>query len=78
VPNLSGGLPSDIFSDLGMPTIWVPHSYNGCLQHGPNEHLLLPIAREGLALMTGLFWDLGEEGGPKSLHQKVEVDARQS
>ncbi|MBI4184070.1 MAG: M20/M25/M40 family metallo-hydrolase [Proteobacteria bacterium] len=64
VPNLSGGLPSDVFAALGMPTIWVPHSYAGCRQHGPDEHLLAPLAREGLALMAGLYWDLGEAGGP--------------
>jgi len=25
---------------------------------------LAPIAREGLGLMAGLFWDLGEPGTP--------------
>src|ERR1700689_5608446 len=60
LPNLGGSLPNDIFADvLGLKTIWVPHSYAGCLQHAPNEHLLAPIAREGLGLMAGLFWDLG-------------------
>jgi hypothetical protein len=43
-----------------MPTIWVPHSYRGCQQHAPNEHALPAILREGLVIMTGLFWDLGE------------------
>jgi acetylornithine deacetylase/succinyl-diaminopimelate desuccinylase-like protein len=61
LPNLGGSLPNDIFVDLlGLKTIWVPHSYAGCSQHAPNEHLLAPIAREGLGLMAGLFWDLGE------------------
>jgi hypothetical protein len=45
-----------------MPTIWVPHSYRGCSQHAPNEHLPLPIAREALGLMAGIYWDLGEPG----------------
>jgi hypothetical protein len=45
---------------LNLKTIWVPHSYAGCSQHAPNEHLLAPIAREGLGLMAGLFWDLGD------------------
>ena len=45
---------------LGLPTVWVPHSYAACSQHAPNEHLLAPIAREGLQIMAGLFWDLGE------------------
>ena len=63
LPNLGGSLPNDCFSDvLGLPTIWVPHSYPACSQHAPDEHLLAPVAREALAIMTGLFWDLGETG----------------
>jgi len=61
LPNLGGSLPNDCFADvLGLPTVWVPHSYPACAQHAPDEHLLVPVAREGLAIMTGLFWDLGE------------------
>jgi acetylornithine deacetylase/succinyl-diaminopimelate desuccinylase-like protein len=64
LPNLGGSLPNDCFADvLGLPTLWVPHSYPACSQHAPDEHLLAPVAREGLAIMTGLFWDLGEPGG---------------
>ena len=49
-----GSLPNDIFTDvLGLKTIWVPHSYPGCSQHAPDEHLLAPIAREGLGVMAG-------------------------
>jgi acetylornithine deacetylase/succinyl-diaminopimelate desuccinylase-like protein len=60
IPNSSGGLPGDVFMDnLGVPLVWVPHSYNGCKQHGPDEHLLKATAREGLAAFTGLWWDLG-------------------
>ncbi len=44
----------------GLPTIWVPHSYPGCSQHAPDEHILLPVTEEALAIMAGLFWDLGE------------------
>ena len=67
LPNLGGSLPNDIFSEiLGLPTVWVPHSYPGCSQHAPNEHLPVSIAREGLALMAGLYWDLGEPGVPGS------------
>jgi acetylornithine deacetylase/succinyl-diaminopimelate desuccinylase-like protein len=63
LPNIGGSLPNDIFADvLRLKTIWVPHSYAGCSQHGPNEHLLAPIVREGLGLMAGLFWDLGDAG----------------
>lgn len=61
LPNLGGSLPNEVFADtLGLPTIWIPHSYSACSQHAPNEHLLSPIAREGLAIMAGIFWDLGE------------------
>ena len=61
LPNLGGTLPNDVFADiLGLPTLWVPHSYPACAQHAPNEHLLAPVVREGLQLMAGLFWDLGE------------------
>jgi hypothetical protein len=47
-----------------LPTIWVPHSYPACSQHAPNEHMLSRVAREGLQIMTGLFWDLGASGTP--------------
>jgi acetylornithine deacetylase/succinyl-diaminopimelate desuccinylase-like protein len=61
LPNFGGSLPNDVFSDcLGLPTIWVPHSYPGCSQHAPNEHILLPVTEEALGIMAGLFWDLGE------------------
>jgi acetylornithine deacetylase/succinyl-diaminopimelate desuccinylase-like protein len=61
LPNLGGSLPNDVFTDdLGLPTIWIPHSYPACAQHAPDEHLLAPLAREALQLMAGLFWDLGE------------------
>jgi len=60
LPNLGGSLPNDCFADvLGLPTVWVPHSYPACSQHAPNEHMLASVAREGLAMMTGLFWDIG-------------------
>jgi acetylornithine deacetylase/succinyl-diaminopimelate desuccinylase-like protein len=65
LPNLGGSLPNEVFTDiLGMPTVWVPHSYAACSQHAPDEHLLAPVAREGLRLMTGIFWDLGQQGRP--------------
>jgi len=65
IPNSSGGLPGDVFVDhLGTPLIWVPHSYNGCKQHGPDEHLLIAPAREGIAAFAGIWWDLGEESTP--------------
>lgn len=62
LPNLGGSLPNDVFAEvLGLPTIWVPHSYAGCSQHAPDEHMLGPVAREGLEIMAGLFWDLGDQ-----------------
>jgi len=61
LPNFGGSLPNNVFSDvLGLPTIWVPHSYPGCSQHAPDEHILLPVTEQALRLMAGLFWDLGE------------------
>lgn len=61
LPNLAGSLPNDAFADiLGLPTLWLPHSYPACAQHAPNEHLLASVAREGLLMMSGVFWDLGE------------------
>lgn len=63
LPNLGGSLPNDAFAEvLGLPTLWVPHSYPGCAQHAPNEHVLTQVTREGLQIMAGLFWDLGEQG----------------
>jgi acetylornithine deacetylase/succinyl-diaminopimelate desuccinylase-like protein len=74
LPNLGGTLPNDAFSErLGVPTVWVPHSYAGCSQHAPDEHLLAPVAREALSVMTGLYWDLGEPGVPTGLAVPTEA-----
>ena len=60
VPNIGGGIPNDVFMHvLDLPTVWVPHSYAGCNQHAPDEHMLESVAREGLQIMAGLFWDIG-------------------
>jgi acetylornithine deacetylase/succinyl-diaminopimelate desuccinylase-like protein len=60
LPNLAGSLPNECFADiLGLPTIWIPHSYLGCNQHAPNEHVLNSVCREGMQVMAGLFWDIG-------------------
>lgn len=60
LPNLAGSLPNDCFADiLGIPTIWIPHSYLGCNQHAPDEHVLKPVCRESMQVMAGLFWDIG-------------------
>ncbi|MFL6822670.1 MAG: M20 family metallopeptidase [Xanthobacteraceae bacterium] len=77
LPSFGGSLPNDSFTDvLGLRTIWIPHSYAGCSQHAPDEHLLAPIAREGLGIMAGLFWDLGEPDLRKRLAaQTLEAPA---
>jgi acetylornithine deacetylase/succinyl-diaminopimelate desuccinylase-like protein len=66
LPNLGGALPNDVFCDLlGLKTIWVPHSYPGCSQHAPNEHVPFALVREALGLMAGLYWDMGETSREK-------------
>ena len=63
LPNLGGTVPNAIFAEtLGLPTVWIPHSYPACSQHAPDEHMLGSVARESLALMAGIWWDLGESG----------------
>ena len=65
LPNFGGSLPNDVFTDiLELPTMWVPHSYPGCSQHAPDEHILLSVTEEALGIMAGLFWDLGELKAP--------------
>ena len=66
IPNSSGGLPGDVFVDhLGMALIWVPHSYNGCKQHGPDEHFLIaPGARGHRGVRRHL---VGSGGGGNAL-----------
>ncbi|SPB14515.1 peptidase [Caballeronia novacaledonica] len=60
LPNLGGTVPNDVFAEtLSLPTLWVPHSYPACNQHAPNEHLLGSVVREALAVMAGIWWDLG-------------------
>jgi acetylornithine deacetylase/succinyl-diaminopimelate desuccinylase-like protein len=65
LPNFGGSLPNDVFTDiLKLPTMWVPHSYPGCSQHAPDEHILMSVTEEALGIMAGLFWDLGEMKRP--------------
>jgi acetylornithine deacetylase/succinyl-diaminopimelate desuccinylase-like protein len=65
IPNAGGSLPNDVFTEtLGLPTIWIPHSYGGCSQHAPNEHVPIWLVREALELMAGLYYDIGEGGHP--------------
>ena len=61
LPNLGGSLPNDCFAEvLGLPTLWVPHSYPACSQHAPDEHLLADVAEQGLRIMVALFDDLSQ------------------
>jgi acetylornithine deacetylase/succinyl-diaminopimelate desuccinylase-like protein len=74
LPNLGGSLPNDVFADLlGMPTVWIPHSYPACSQHAPNEHLRCDVAREALQIMAGLYWDIGEHAAelPRRAHPQT-------
>jgi acetylornithine deacetylase/succinyl-diaminopimelate desuccinylase-like protein len=65
LPNIGGSLPNGAFADvLGLPTVWIPHSYPGCAQHAPDEHLPTGLVRESLQVMAGLWWDLGEPDAP--------------
>ena len=63
VPNIAASGPSEFFREaLGTPVVWIPLSYGGCSQHGPNEHGLASLFREGLGQVAGLWWDIGEAG----------------
>ena len=65
IPQMGGSICNDLFTDLlGIPAIWVPHSYTACSQHAPDEHILMPISRSAVELMAGLYFDLGENGTP--------------
>jgi len=60
IPNIGASGPSEFFrKTLGVPVLWIPHSYGGCGQHGPDEHGLIPLFRDGLGIMAGVFWDIG-------------------
>lgn len=76
LPNLAGSLPNEAFSHiLQLPTIWIPHSYPGCLQHAPNEHNLVPLMRESVQVMAGIFWDLSELSHEPSWEHERNLDA---
>jgi acetylornithine deacetylase/succinyl-diaminopimelate desuccinylase-like protein len=67
IPSTGGGVPNDVFQDiLGLPTLWVPHSYAGCSQHAPDEHVLMPVMESAAALMAGLYWDIGAGPVPQA------------
>ncbi len=63
MPNSGGSICNDVFQDvLKIPFVWMPLSYTGCSQHAPDEHILWSLTREGMELVTGVYWDMGEEG----------------
>jgi acetylornithine deacetylase/succinyl-diaminopimelate desuccinylase-like protein len=65
IPSAGGAVPNDVFQDiLGLPTLWLPHSYTGCQQHAPDEHVLLPVVESAMAVMAGLYWDIGAGQAP--------------
>ena len=64
IPSMGGSICNEVFTDiLGMPAIWIPHSYASCSQHWPDEHILMPVSRSAIGLMAGLYWDIGEGQG---------------
>ena len=66
IPSPGGSIGNDIFTDLlGLPAIWLPHSYAACSQHAPDEHILFSGFRNAMEVMTGIYWDLGEGATPK-------------
>lgn len=70
LPNLGGTIPNHCFADvLGLPTVWLPHSYPSCKQHAPDEHLLESVVEQGLKAAAGVFWDLGEHAA--ALRQSI-------
>ena len=61
IPQMGGSICNDLFTDLlGIPAIWIPHSYSGCSQHAPDEHILMSVCESALEIMAGVYWDLGE------------------
>ncbi len=61
LPNSGGSnVTAIIGEELDVPYIWFPLSYSACSQHAPNEHILEPLMRDGLALLTKLYWDFGD------------------
>ncbi len=60
IPSMGGSICNDIFTDiLGLPAIWIPHSYTSCSQHAPDEHVLMSICGSALDVMAGVYWDIG-------------------
>ncbi|MEM7778522.1 MAG: M20 family metallopeptidase [Pseudomonadota bacterium] len=59
IPQTGGSICNDLFTDLlGIPAIWIPHSYAACSQHAPDEHILMSVSRNAIEIMAGLYFDL--------------------
>ncbi|MEX2642374.1 MAG: M20/M25/M40 family metallo-hydrolase [Acetobacterales bacterium] len=64
-PGAGGSGPRGFFANhLDCVAMIIPNSYAGCGQHGPNEHGLKPLFREGIANLAGIYWDAGEPDAP--------------
>ena len=62
LPNSGGSnVTAIIGEELGVPHVWLPLSYTGCSQHAPDEHILVDLTREGVALLSALYFDMGDE-----------------
>lgn len=60
LPALGGSLPNDVFRDgLGLPTVWVPHSFPGCSQHAPDEHLPKRLLQDATGVMCVVLGAIG-------------------
>lgn len=67
IPSMGGSICNDLFTDLlGLPAIWIPHSYAACSQHAPDEHILMSVTRTALPIMAGLYWDIGAGHTPEN------------
>jgi hypothetical protein len=66
LPNVGGSLPNDLLCRGAGPAYrsWVPHSYAGCSQHAPDEHVLAPSCARGLQIMTGCSGTWPRGGAP--------------
>ncbi|HRD78290.1 MAG TPA: M20 family metallopeptidase [Hyphomicrobiaceae bacterium] len=66
IPSSGGSICNEVFTEtLGMPTLWLPHSYASCSQHAPDEHILMGLSRSAVELMAGLYWDIGDGKAPR-------------
>lgn len=75
LPSLGGSLPNDVFTQvLKLATVWVPHSHPAAANHAPDENVPVEIVREGLAIMAGLYWDLGEPAAAEVARSKVPIE----